>query len=107
MPTHHPPETWLLGHVAGTNDEAIDLLVASHATLCPECRDHLADIEEAAGQSLDQHEAPVSAGALEAVLARLDTQEGLQAPSAPHPDGLPLPLRRYLADDALAWAEGQ
>ncbi|MCA9570698.1 MAG: ChrR family anti-sigma-E factor [Myxococcales bacterium] len=103
-PSHHPPEEWVLAYVAGSGTEALDLLVAAHATLCPSCRAHIADLEEAAAHSLAEDAGvPVGSGALDALLAQLDVQDAPREPLAPHPDGLPMPVRRYLADDALPW----
>lgn len=93
MITHHLPDDWLMAHAAGANTPAEALLVASHVTVCPECRARLTEAEAVGGALLDQGPAvAVGDDVRAATLARLD--EGSPAPSPRvDPDGvLPAPL---------------
>ncbi|NBC34104.1 MAG: anti-sigma factor [Alphaproteobacteria bacterium] len=124
MPTHHVSEDLLLAYAAGTCSEAEALLVATHLTLCPTCRERAMEYESLGGALLD--EMPVETvgdDLLESVFARLDDpapreadrpdsrsrrESASVAPRAERPDGilLPRPLQTYLdADlDGLPWA---
>lgn len=88
-PTHHPPDTWLLEHAAGALGVGEGLIVASHGTLCPQCRRELVAHEEAAGAALDAlPPVDLSVGALDAVLGRLGAQEPAPVQAAPSPDAV-------------------
>lgn len=107
MTTHHAPEDLLLAYASGTADEGEALLVASHLTLCPACRDRVAALEAVGGALLDA--APEEQDGIEALLgATLDALER-PAPAPPpvahDPDGiLPAPLFAHLgAFSALPW----
>jgi putative transcriptional regulator len=87
-PHHHPGEEWLWAHAIGTAPEAMDLVVASHLTVCPRCRAAVRDAEAIAG-ALAVAEAPV---------ARPPRPDAIVPdPPADHPlgAGLPRPLLRY------------
>ena len=74
-PTHHPADELLVEYAAGETAEAVSLVIACHATLCPPCRQRLAELEVVGGALLEQ--APpreLRPGALEAVLAALDAE---------------------------------
>jgi putative transcriptional regulator len=51
-PVHHPPEELLLDYAAGSADEPTSLTLATHLTLCPECRDTVARFESVGGALL-------------------------------------------------------
>lgn len=99
----HPIDDVLLAYAAGSLDQAMALLVASHLTLCPRCRDEVARAEAVGGALLD--DLPPSDTALDlldVVLARLDEP----APAVPVkllpplPGSiLPQPLRQSLGGD--------
>jgi putative transcriptional regulator len=108
--THHLSEALLLDYASGALGEPLALLVASHATLCPQCRADIARFEAAAGAMLDA-DAPAESGTgdalRDAIMARLDEPK----PAAPAvgaetrgPDFLPAPLRRHVG---AAVAEGR
>ncbi len=104
MPTHHCPDSWLLDYASGALGEAESLLVAVHATLCPSCRATIEAHEAAAGALLSRAtSSALSAGALDAVLQRLDEP----APATPLPvhDSLfPVALTGYLGrSNQLDW----
>jgi len=112
-PAFHPDPEAILAYAAGTLDEASSVLVATHLALCPRCRCESARLE-AVGGALTTGLEPtaLSAGALEAALARLGDPEP-DAPPAPAVvrydqetcQAVPEPLRSYLGGDlsALPW----
>ena len=111
MPTHHPGDDLLIAYAAGSQEEPVALIVATHLALCPRCRDEVAHLEELGGALLEEQPAEALRNdSLERVLARLDepAPEAPQRPAevAPGPAPLvPRPLRDYLGGglDQLDW----
>lgn len=103
-PSHHLSDDMLLDYAAGSLDEATSLIVATHLTYCPACRKRAAKLDALGGAMLhDVPPARMSAGALDAVMARLDATPH-DAPArnlAPANDNPKVPsvLRRYLGGD--------
>lgn len=99
---HHLSEDLLSGYAAGTLDEAFSLLVASHISLCDECRAYLGALETLGGAVLgDMPAVPMAADSLDKVLARL----GAPAPRpvlAPRQGVLPGPVQEYVGGDLAA-----
>lgn len=114
-PGHHPTEALLLDYAAGTLHEPAAVVLATHLSLCPTCRARVRDLDAVGGALLDALPvATPSAGALDAVLARLDAPEPAPtvrplAATASFDDAtrrlVPQPLRGYLGAslDRLAW----
>ncbi|MFN3616026.1 MAG: hypothetical protein ACK4WC_15915, partial [Rubrimonas sp.] len=72
----HPTYDMLRSYALGEAPEGVSLLVAAHATYCPLCRDEIARIESITGALMAAEEGVAMApGALEAVLARLETPD--------------------------------
>lgn len=105
-PHHHLSDDLLASYAAGSLDEASSLFVASHMTLCPECRRRAAMLDAVGGALLDSiAPAEMSAGALDTVLALAE------APANDEPvsladrrstvagSDLPAPMRRYYGCD--------
>jgi len=111
MPTHHPADDLLIAYAAGSQEEPLALVVATHLALCPRCRQEVARLEELGGVLLDEQD-PEALGdkSLERVLARLD-EAAPEAPArpvgeeAPVDPRVPRPLRDYLGAglDQLDW----
>jgi putative transcriptional regulator len=101
MIRHHPDEALLLAYASGATDEATGLIVATHMAYCEACRGRAAGLEAIGGSLLqDLAPAPMSHGALEAVLAKLDTVETFERRSrAVSRDGTPETLRPYIGGD--------
>ena len=98
---HHPSEELLLGYASGALDEATSLIVAVHLAYCAACRLQSRKLE-ALGGSLLQELAPVpmSGGALDAALLKLDGIKPFERPARPESrDGTPSVLRRYIGGD--------
>lgn len=86
---HHPSEEFLAAYAGGTLDQGQHIAVATHLSVCGDCRDLIRDLEHVGGAVLDR--APVekmSAGALDHVLSRLDERDVEAAPAPISADGL-------------------
>jgi putative transcriptional regulator len=111
MPTHHPGDDLLIAYAAGSQEEPVALVVATHLALCPRCRKEVARLEELGGVLLEAQE-PEALGedSLKRVLARLD-EAAADAPARPEREItkvdplVPRPLRDYVGDgfDRLDW----
>jgi putative transcriptional regulator len=105
MPKHHLGDDLLIAYAAGSQEEPLALVVATHLALCPRCRQEVDRLENLGGVLLEEQETEALAeGSLGRVLARLD-DAAPEAPaplaSAPAPVDLrvPRPLRDYLGAD--------
>jgi len=69
---HHPTDATLLAYAAGSLNESLSVLVATHVAMCPECRAKVEEYEALGGDILDRM-APVSVDndALNLLLDRL------------------------------------
>lgn len=103
---HHPTDALLVAYGAGGLTEPLALVVATHLSACPACRDRVADIEMVGGSLLDDLPPEALApDALDQVLARLDDAPAPAPAARPHRAGLPGPLGDYLDADLanLPW----
>ena len=107
--SHHPSEALLLDYALGSLAEGWSLAVAAHLSLCPMCRQQVAEME-ALGGALMHDCPPAIAGddLWQRVAAHMDAPEGArEVAAAPHcaTSTLPAPLRDYAGGDAdnLAW----
>ena len=118
MPHYHPTEEMLISYAAGSMNEPLALLVATHAALCPTCRGHISEYEMLGGAVLEDEEPlAVSKGSLEQVMALLDVEQPIAAePSVAGQSAgttlqglqglvLPQPLRSYVEETpgGLQW----
>lgn len=100
---HHLSDTLLLAYSAGQLPEAFNLVVATHVSLCDECRARLLAFDAIGGAMIEA--APVEAvseDSFEATLARIG---GASRPAEPkqRPRGLfPSPLADYVGGDLAA-----
>jgi putative transcriptional regulator len=84
---HHPSDTTLAAFASGTLDEARALVVATHLSRCPQCRDAVRTFENVGGALLEAAApADMSAGALDRAMAMLGQPEAVA------------PVRRDLAE---------
>lgn len=88
-----------MGYAAGALPEAFSLLVATHVSLCDECRARLGAFEAVGGAVLDGAPAAMSEGCLAAVMARLGAPE---VPKALGRRRVPGPLFDYIGGDLAA-----
>lgn len=71
--SHHVPEPMLVAYAAGSLGYAFELVIASHVSLCDECRARLVALETVGGAVLDSSgEAALSPGLRAGVMDRLD-----------------------------------
>ncbi len=102
---HHLGEDLLLAYSAGSLAEGYALVVATHLSLCDECRSRAEAFDVLGGALIENAEAvPLAANALEATLGRLD-EIAEDAPQRPSDPVLPAPLVDYVGGglDAVRW----
>jgi putative transcriptional regulator len=98
---HHPSDATLAAFASGTLDEARGIVVASHLSLCAQCRGTVHAFEEVGGVLLgDVEPAALSAGALQRAMAALGPLDIVApairgAAAAGAASDLPAPLSHY------------
>lgn len=118
MPEHHAPDEILIAYAAGSLGASESLLVACHLTLCPKCRDLVADADAVGAALLASPESPMAPAPanpapsmLDAMLARLDQEDDTgpahdagQRPAVDPRGIVPAPLFALIGDiDAAPW----
>jgi putative transcriptional regulator len=98
---HHLNDTLLMDYAAGNLPEAFGLVVATHISMCDECRARAAAFEALGGAVIEETpEAEMSVECLSRVMARLDVPVIAEPPPAPHRKGsLPAPVLAYVGGD--------
>lgn len=103
---HHVSDRLLMAYAAGTLPEAFSLVLATHLSLCDECRARLGEYEALGGQVLERAEMSMAEGSLEACLARIDGLAPI-ARTQPRPSRgiFPAPLAEYIGGglEAVKW----
>lgn len=99
---HHIPESLMMAYAAGSLPEAFSLVVATHVSLCDDCRAQLSAYEALGGAVIEDETAPLDAAALEACLARLDHPAPAEAPAPRRAGIFPAPLAAYVGGDLSA-----
>ena len=100
---HHLNDTLLMAYSAGALPEAFDLVIATHISMCDDCRARLESFDTLGGAVLeDCAEMALNDTSLEATLALIAAQDGL--PEAPKANGhgkgiFPGPLQDYVGGD--------
>lgn len=107
---HHLDGATLLRYASGDLDEAFAVVVASHLSMCDECRCAVQTAEEIGGQLLDKvDEVELSAGAFDRLMDRVDADDQQilteHIAEAPTPDEVPKPLRRFVGPslEEITW----
>ena len=108
LPTirHHLNDALLMGYAAGHLSEAFGLVVATHVTMCDDCRARLESYEALGGAVIEaEDEAAVSTDALARMMARLEVPVVSASPKAPRKTSLPSPVAAYVGGDldAVKW----
>jgi len=98
--TQHPSDATLAAFASGTLDEARGLVVATHLSLCAQCRKAVRAFEHVGGVLLDDlPPSEMSAGALARAVTALDRPQtpppAAAAPRDLHGENLPAPLASY------------
>lgn len=104
MIKHHLNDQLLMAYSAGTLPEAFNLVVATHISMCDECRARLASFDAVGGALIEDADdlAQMEVGALTTTLARIKSAEPTARPDMRQPVGdcvLPEPLRAYVGGD--------
>jgi putative transcriptional regulator len=96
---HHLSDTLLMGYSSGVLPEAFSLIVATHLSMCDECRARLGAFDTIGGAVLDTCEdVAMSADSLTMAMARL--AEPARAEIVRRPKGaFPEPLNSYIGGD--------
>ncbi|MEO1703961.1 MAG: ChrR family anti-sigma-E factor, partial [Pseudomonadota bacterium] len=104
---HHLTDQLLMSYAAGTLPEAFSLVVATHVSLCDECRARLHEFEALGGAVLDKAEqVELSDGALEATLKLISQRAKDPIKTIRQSEGkFPKPLQDYIGGDldAVKW----
>ncbi len=104
---HHLSEQLLMGYAAGQLPEAFSLIVATHVSMCDECRARLASHDAVGGALIEEiDEIAMGEAALTAALARIDgLPQATQRAPLRAAGILPAPLADYVGGDlgAVRW----
>lgn len=104
---HHLTNALLMGYAAGNLPEAFSLVVATHVSMCDECRAQLAEFEAlGAAVMMDAGAVAMEDGSLAATLARISAAPPEKRHIIPpRPAVFPAPLRDYVGGDkdAVRW----
>jgi len=100
---HHLTEELLMGYAAGTLPEAFNLVVATHISMCDDCRAALAEYEAVGGEVMMSGDpAELAEDSLQATLALIADnafrQEEKVTAAAPK-RSIPEPLAQYIGGD--------
>ena len=95
---HHLTDALLMAYSAGTLPEGFNLVVATHISMCDECRARMHEFDAVGGAVVDD-EAPVglSDGSFAATLALIAQTPKEAVIAAPAKSDLPAPLQDYVA----------
>ncbi|MDJ1009336.1 MAG: ChrR family anti-sigma-E factor [Paracoccaceae bacterium] len=101
---HHLNDTLLMGYAAGTLPEAFNLIVATHISMCDECRARLGSFEAVGGSLIEDADAavPMASSALGDVMARISgasRADDIRLPVAREARTFPAPLVDYVGGD--------
>ncbi|MDZ7711291.1 MAG: ChrR family anti-sigma-E factor [Roseovarius sp.] len=99
--THHLTDALLMAYAAGALPEAFNLTVATHISMCDDCRARLGAFESVGGAVLEQaEEVPMAEDSLAATMARIRDGAPVALTPAPRASGIfPAPLRDYIGGD--------
>lgn len=97
---HHLTDALLMAYSAGNLPEAFNLAVATHISMCDECRARLGAFDSVGGAIVEETDAvEVSDGCLDAVMARLKSSDQPKEKPCKTKGVLPGPLRDYIGGD--------
>ena len=100
---HHLSDQLLIAYAAGQLPEAFNLVVATHVSLCDDCRAQLASFDAVGGALVDAaEETDMAPDALAAVLARIERPVEPVAETRRAPGVFPAPLQDYVGGDLAA-----
>lgn len=99
---HHLNDNLLMAYAAGNLPEAFGLIVATHISMCDECRARLASFDAVGGTVLDECDAqPMDESSFDAVMAMINggasDEDEIRLPQSDGP--VPAPLADYIGRD--------
>ena len=104
---HHLNDALLMGYSSGTLPEAFNLVVATHISMCDDCRAALAEFDAVGGEVLEAaNDVAVGEDSYAATLAKIAQKPtAAPVPAKPADPVLPVPLRDYVKGgvDAIKW----
>ncbi len=103
---HHLTDQILMAYSAGSLPEAFSLVVATHVSLCDECRARLMSFDALGGTLIEDEAAEFVDESAAAVMARITGMPQLTGRPPRQPRAiLPAPLRDYIGGDvdAVRW----
>ena len=104
---HHLSDPLLMAYAAGQLPEVFNLVVATHVSLCDECRARLGAFDAVGGALIEEiDEISLGEAALEAALARIEVLPQATKSEPLKPAGIfPAPLADYVGGDlnAVRW----
>ncbi len=101
---HHITDGLLMAYSAGQLPEAFSLVLATHLSMCDDCRARLGAFDAVGGTVLDGCAVDVAGDSLDACFARISAAapEPRKARAMPPRSALPAPLRDYIGGDLTA-----
>ncbi len=97
---HHLTDSLLMGYSAGSLPEAFSLLVATHISVCDECRARMAEFDALGGEVMMSTElAEMGAEAFEKTLEALMNDSSAPVATQRRAGIFPSPLREYVGGD--------
>lgn len=100
---HHISDSLLMAYSAGQLPEAFNLVVATHLSMCDECRVALGAFDAVGGALVEgADEASVADTALDATLAMIASLKPVADTRAPKAGIFPAPLAEYVGGDLAA-----
>jgi putative transcriptional regulator len=99
---HHLSDDILMAYSAGQLPEAFSLVVATHISMCDDCRAALHAFDAVGGALMDEGDlADLSADSLQATMARISGAgpRSMNRPARPRPGVFPAPLRDAVGGD--------
>lgn len=98
---HHLTDALLMSYAAGTLDEGFSLVVATHISMCDDCRARAQSFEAVGGALVEEcEEVALSEDALDATFALIDILPEAEAPRiAANGNVFPMPLQNYVGGD--------
>lgn len=99
---HHLTDAIMMAYSAGSLPEAFELVIATHISLCDECRSRMHEFDAIGGSVMEQSDvAELDEGSFESTMARITNGDwSVDEPAIRAPKGLfPEPLRDYVGGD--------
>lgn len=99
---HHLTDALLMAYSAGTLPEAFDVVVATHVSLCDECRARMHEFDAVGGTMMeDAGTAELNKDSFEATMALITSSDWAEEPRPIRPSKgiFPAPLQSYVGDD--------